>query len=218
MTNEITISDVERALRTIARVAIENEAYWSDLDGELGDADFGKSIATGFRAILSEFDKIERPDIGTFLTKVGMIFLANVGGTSGPVWSTAFMRAGITVRGKNTLTLSDIAMMGHNAVQGIMARGGAREGDKTLLDALIPAVAKLDDFAKNNPAELLGAFRAASAAASLAVEVTRQWPAKKGRQSYSSERTVGTLDPGIVAVATMTRAVVAEMYSTKSQC
>jgi phosphoenolpyruvate---glycerone phosphotransferase subunit DhaL len=207
----ITLSDVERTLQTFARVAIDNEKYFCDLDGELGDADFGKSLATGFRAILAELDNIDRSDIGTFLTKVGMIFVSTVGGTSGPVWGTGFMRAGMSSKGKNSLTLADLGAMGRNAVQGIMARGGASQGDKTVLDAIIPAVAKIDEFSESNATDLLGAFRAASEAATAAVEETRQWCAKRGRQSYAAERTIGTLDPGIVAIAMMSQALVAQM-------
>src|ERR1700733_3074492 len=143
--NEISLCDVEHAVEVIARVAIENEKYFCDLDGELGDADFGKSLATGFRAILGEFDEIDRSDIGTFLTRLGMIFFATVGGTSGPVWGTAFVRAGMSARTKSSLTLTDLAEMGNNAVKGIMILGGASPGDKTLLDAIIPAVAKIEE-------------------------------------------------------------------------
>ena len=144
----INQSDVENAVLTMARVAFDNEKYFGDLDGEMGDADFGKSLATGFRAIQAEFDKIDHSDIGTVLLKCGMIFAANVGGCSGPIWGTAFMRAGMTAKGKTTLTLADLVAMGRNAVQGMMARGSASQGDKTLLDAVIPAIDKIEEVAK----------------------------------------------------------------------
>jgi len=207
----VALGHIEQGLRIVASVAIANETYFCDLDAEGGDADFGKSLATGFRAILNEFDHIDRSDIGTFLLKVGMIFSAHVGGTSGPVWGTAFMRAGNSSKGKKSLTLSNLAQMGNNAIQGIMARGGASAGDKTMLDALIPAVAKIEEFSRNDTADFGEALRAASRAARASVEQTRQWPAKRGRQSYSSERTIGTLDPGIVAIALMLEALVAQL-------
>ena len=108
----ITQSDIERAVLTMAAVAFENEKYFGDLDGEMGDADFGKSLAQGFRAIQAEFDKIDHSDIGTVLLKCGMIFAANVGGCSGPLWGTAFMRAGMSSKGKTSLTLVDLVGMG----------------------------------------------------------------------------------------------------------
>ena len=203
----ITLSDVEHAMLTVANVAFENEKYFGDLDGEMGDADFGKSVATGFRAIQAEFDKIDHSDIGTMLAKCGMIFAAHVGGCSGPIWGTAFMRAGMAVKGKTSLTLADVAAMGRKAVEGMMARGGASPGDKTLLDAVIPAVDQIEEFANHSPEDVLGAVRAAAQAANAAIEGTRAWIAKRGRAAYAGERTVGTLDPGVVAVATMLAAV-----------
>jgi dihydroxyacetone kinase-like protein len=204
-------SDVEHAVLTMARVSFENEKYFGDLDGEMGDADFGHSLATGFRAIQTEFDKMDHSDIGTFLLKCGMVFAANVGGCSGPIWGTAFMRAGMTAKGKTTLTLADVVAMGRNAVQGMMARGSASQGDKTLLDAVIPAIDKAEELARTNPEDVLGAFTAGSIAATAAIEGTRSWVAKRGRASYAGDRTIGTLDPGIVAVATMASAIVKEL-------
>ena len=214
--NVINLSDVEHAVLTMAIVAAENEKYFGDLDGEMGDADFGKSLAQGFQAIRSEFDKIDHSDIGVLLTKCGMIFAANVGGCSGPIWGTAFMRAGMTAKGKTALTLTDVVAMGRNAVEGMRARGGASAGDKTLLDAIIPAVDKIEEFSKHNPDDVLGALRAASEVATTAIEGTRNWVAKRGRASYAGERTIGTLDPGIVAVATMGLAIVKELESVET--
>ena len=154
----ISLSDVEHAVLTMATVASENEKYFGDLDGEMGDADFGKSLAQGFRAVQNEFDKIDHSDIGVLLLKCGMIFAANVGGCSGPIWGTAFMRAGMTAKGKQTLTLGDVVAMGRNAVEGMRARGGASQGDKTLLDAIIPAIDKIEEFSKTDSDDVLGAF------------------------------------------------------------
>jgi len=214
--NVICLSDVEHAVLTMVTVAVQNEKYFGDLDGEMGDADFGKSLAQGFQAIQAEFDKIDHSDIGVLLLKCGMIFAANVGGCSGPIWGTAFMRAGMTAKGKTTLTLTDVVAMGRNAVEGMRARGGASAGDKTLLDAVIPAIDTIEEFSKTDPDDVLGALRAASDAATAAIEGTRGWVAKRGRASYAGERTVGTVDPGIVAVATMASAIVKELESAET--
>jgi phosphoenolpyruvate---glycerone phosphotransferase subunit DhaL len=101
-----------------------------------------------------------------------------------------------------------------SAVQGMMARGGGAIGDKTLLDALSPALIAFKEVSQRSDAGLQEAMLAAATAAEVAVEVTRQWPAKRGRQSYAAERSIGTLDPGIVAVATMARAV-ADGFASK---
>jgi dihydroxyacetone kinase-like protein len=212
----ISLSDVEHAVLAMAAVAFSNEKYFGDLDGEMGDADFGKSLAQGFQAIKAEFDQIDHSDIGVLLVKSGMIFAANVGGCSGPIWGTAFMRAGMTAKGKQTLALTDVVAMGRNAVEGMRARGGASAGDKTLLDAIIPAIDKIEELSREDPDNVLGALHAASDAATAAIEGTRGWVAKRGRASYAGERTIGTLDPGIVAVATMAAAVVKELESAET--
>jgi dihydroxyacetone kinase len=119
----------------------------------------------------------------------------------------------MTAKGKTTLTLADLVAMGRNAVQGMMARGSASQGDKTLLDAVIPAIDKIEEVAKKDPEDVLGALSAASGAATAAIEGTRSWVAKRGRASYAGERTIGTLDPGIVAVATMASTIVKKLES-----
>jgi phosphoenolpyruvate---glycerone phosphotransferase subunit DhaL len=209
--NTLNVDQVERALQTMARVSRENEKYFCDLDGEMGDADFGKSIGDGFRAVLRELPSIDRADLGTFLIKVGTIFASHSGGTSGPIWGTAFLKAGLKLKGKTEFTTADLVQIGRAAVQGMMARGGAQAGDKTLLDAIIPALDKIEELCQIGQSDFRSALQAASEVATAAVEGTRQWPAKRGRQSYAGDRTIGTLDPGIVAVAMMLTAVANEL-------
>jgi phosphoenolpyruvate---glycerone phosphotransferase subunit DhaL len=209
--NTLNLLQVERALQTIARISLENEKYFCDLDGEMGDADFGKSIGDGFRAVLRELPSIDRADIGTFLIKVGTVFASHAGGTSGPIWGTAFLKAGLKAKGKTELVAVELVQMGRAAVQGIMARGGAQVGDKTLVDAIVPALDKVEELSQEGQGDLKSVFQAASEVATAAVEGTRNWPAKRGRQSYAGDRTIGTLDPGIVAVAMMLTAVADEL-------
>ena len=208
--NTLKLLQVERVVQTLARVALENEKYFCDLDGEMGDADFGKSIGDGFRAILDQLPSIDRADIGSFLIKVGTIFASHAGGTSGPIWGTAFLKAGLKSKGKIELTAADLVEMGRAAVQGMMARGNAQVGDKTLLDAIVPALDKIEELSRDGKHDLKSTLEAAAEVATAAVEGTRQWPAKRGRQSYAGDRTVGTLDPGIVAVAMMLAAIANE--------
>ena len=206
---KIAQSDVEVAVKAMADVALENEEYFSELDAVAGDADFGVSLATGFRAVLAEWDAIDRSSISSFLLKIGMIISKNVGGCSGPIWGTAFMRFGIKSKGKETLAMSDLVDMFRSAIEGIQARGGAELGDKTLLDALAPATDCLEEHARAGESDLLVALVDAANKANDAVEGTRDWLAKRGRQYFVGERTRGTLDPGIVAVATMFGRIIA---------
>ena len=86
---------MELVVRTIAQTALDNEKYFGDLDSVVGDGDFGYSLARGFEKVLEGWDDIDRSDVGTFLKKVGMVVTSRIGGTSGPIWGTAFLRAGI---------------------------------------------------------------------------------------------------------------------------
>src|SRR4030095_1411975 len=91
-------------VRTIAQTAVDNERYFGDLDAVVGDGDFGYSLARGFENVLAEWDDVARADIGTFLKKIGRIVTARIGGTSGPIWGTAFLRAGMTAGATDTLS------------------------------------------------------------------------------------------------------------------
>jgi phosphoenolpyruvate---glycerone phosphotransferase subunit DhaL len=200
---EITLADVERAVKSVADTALRNERYFSELDSAAGDADFGVSLASGFRVVQKDWDQLDRSSIGTFLLKISMIITRHVGGCSGPIWGTGFMRAGTLSRDKSTITLDELEKMLTAAIEGIQQRGGAVAGDKTLLDALIPVRDKIKEYADRddaNPAEVL---REATAVATDAIERTRDWIARRGRQSFTGERSIGSPDPGIVAIATM---------------
>lgn len=205
--NAITLTHVEIALRAMAEAAIANEHRFSELDGVCGDGDFGTSLATGFRKLLEQWATIDRSCIASLLLKTGLIVTGNVGGCSGPIWGTGFLRAAAVARGKTELTLADLVAMSRAAMEGMMARGGARLGDKTLLDALAPATEKLAAAAARPDADVLAAWDDATAAAIAAIEATRHLTARRGRQSFTGDRSQGTLDPGIVGVATMMQAI-----------
>jgi dihydroxyacetone kinase phosphoprotein-dependent L subunit len=191
----------------MAETAIRNEAYFSELDGVMGDADFGTSLAGGFNAVLKAWDGYDHSSIGSLLLNVSSSITGNTGGCSGPVWGTLFMRCGMSFRGKAELTLADIVAALKSAIEGISKRGGAVLGDKTLLDALNAiAVSLAESDAAGLP--LYEAFQKAADAAVDCREVTKGWVAKRGRQSFTGDRSIGTYDPGIVAVGDMAKAIV----------
>ena len=193
---EISQADVERAIKTTIGTVLRNEKYFADLDGLAGDGDFGTSLATGFRQIEKEWDEIPKTDIGAMLLKISMIVSKHVGGSSGPIWGTGFMKAAMLTRGKTTITIDELAGMLGSAIEGIQARGGAQLGDKTLLDALIPVHERLKAGGD-------GALCDAAAAADAAIDETRTLVAHRGRASQVGERSANTPDPGIVAIATI---------------
>ena len=208
------LSDVEWAVRVMAETVVANEAYFGDLDAVVGDGDFGYSMARGFEIVLSGWDEFDRTDISTFLKKVAVTITSRIGGTSGPIWGTGFLRAATTAAGEDSLDADRIVAMLRAAIEGIKARGGAELGDKTLLDALIPATDAIEERAKaGSPA--VETLRAAADSARSAAEATRPMLAKKGRAAYTGERSVGTLDAGAVAVAVLLEAL-SEQYPAEA--
>ena len=200
------LADVETVVRTIATVAVDNEKYFGELDAVVGDGDFGFSMARGFELVLSGWDDFDRASIGTFLKKIAVVITSRIGGTSGPIWGTAFLRAGAAAGTDDHLDAAKVVAMLRAAVEGIKVRGKSDVGDKTLLDALVPAV----DTIEKQVGEGHGAAEALRAAAVTArerAEATRPMLAKRGRAAYTGERSVGTLDAGAVAVAVMLEAL-----------
>jgi dihydroxyacetone kinase phosphoprotein-dependent L subunit len=203
----LTQQQVELIIKTMADTAINNEAYFSELDGVMGDADFGVSLAGGFRAVLKGWDGFDRSNIGSLLLNVASTITANTGGCSGPVWGTLFMRFGMTFKEKSEINLGEIIAAFKSAIDGISKRGGAVLGDKTLLDALNAIMVSLEESAARGIA-LLAALKKASGAAVETRETTKGWTAKRGRQSFTGDRSIGTYDPGIVAIGDMSAAIV----------
>jgi dihydroxyacetone kinase/dihydroxyacetone kinase-like protein len=190
---------VELVVQTIARTAVDNEKYFGDLDAVVGDGDFGYSLARGFEKVLKGWDEIDRTDAGTFLKKTGMIISSRIGGTSGPIWGTAFLRAGMTAGSDDVDGEKAVAML-RNAIEGIKARGQSDVGDKTLLDALVPLTDRLEQEIKNG-SDAATTLAAVSATTRDAAEATKDMVARRGRASYTGERSRGSVDAGAMAVA-----------------
>jgi dihydroxyacetone kinase phosphoprotein-dependent L subunit len=206
----VSFGDVEVAVRTIAQVSVDNEKAFGDLDAVVGDGDFGYSMARGFELVLQDWDSFDRADIGTFLKKIAVVITSRIGGTSGPIWGTAFLRAGATAGAVDELEPAQVVAMLRAAITGIKARGKSDVGDKTLLDALVPAVDTIEaQIGLGHDAATT--LRAAAATARERAEATRPMQAMRGRASYTGERSIGTLDAGAVAVAVMFEAL-AELW------
>jgi dihydroxyacetone kinase/dihydroxyacetone kinase-like protein len=200
------IKDVEHIVRLIADTVFLNEQYFSELDGVVGDGDFGYSIARGFEKVINEWDTIDQSLPGNILKGVSMKIVGAVGGVSGTVWGTAFLRAGITLGTKTEITREDVIAMFRSAIEGIKKRGNTDLGDKTLLDALVPAVDQLEK-SFNEGKDTSTALDEAAVVAREAAEATRPMLAMRGRAAYTGERSIGTLDAGAVAMAVLFEAV-----------
>ena len=191
---------VELVVRTIAQTALDNEKYFGDLDAVMGDGDFGYSLARGFEKVLEGWDDIDRTDPGTFLKKVGMIVTSRIGGTSGPLWGTAFLKAGMTAGSASSLGGDDLVAMLRAAVDGIKARGKSDVGDKTLLDTLVPMTDRIEQELQAG-ASTADVVAAAAATARESAEATVDMVARRGRASYTGERSRGSVDAGAMGVA-----------------
>lgn len=209
------IQQIELVVRTIAETAIENEKYFGDLDAVVGDGDFGYSLARGFEKLLEGWDGIDRTDIGSFLKRVGMTVTSRIGGTSGPIWGTAFLRAGMTAGATDRLTGEQVVGMLRAATDGIKARGQSDVGDKTLLDALVPMTDRLEQELQSG-AGAGEALSAAAATAREAAEATKELVARRGRASYTGERSKGSVDAGAMGVAVIAERI-SEVWSAASQ-
>lgn len=191
----ITLADVEFGVRSIANTVTVNEKYFGDLDSVVGDGDFGFSLARGFEAVLAGWDDYSRDDIGSFLQGVALTISRRIGGTSGPIWGTAFLRAAVDAKGRTEIRTDETVSMLRAAIEGIKARGKAEVGDKTLLDVLVPMTDAIE-AATSGPLLPLAAISARSAA-----EGASALQARRGRASYSGERSIGVPDAGAIAIA-----------------
>jgi dihydroxyacetone kinase-like protein len=191
----ITTEDVLTCLHRMADVIEENKKYLTKLDSAIGDADHGINMDRGFRSVLKKVSSAQDKDAGTILKTTGMALVSSVGGAGGPLYGTAFMQAGMAVAGKHELGGEDVLHALESALQGVVMRGKASPGDKTMVDAITPAVDAMEQ-ALNNGANTAEALEKAAEAAKQGMEETIPMLAKKGRASYLGERSIGHQDPG----------------------
>lgn len=191
----ITTEDIVHWLTLLAQTLHENRDYLTQLDSAIGDADHGINMDRGFKAVLDKISTVEGMDIGSILKTVGTTLVSTVGGASGPLYGTAFLRAGMATSGKHELDEADVIGMLEAALEGIKARGKAQPGEKTMVDALTPALMAAKEAEAQN-LDLAQILQRASDAAEAGMKSTIPMLATKGRASYLGERSVGHQDPG----------------------
>lgn len=193
-------------LQRSATVLRAQKEYLTELDSPIGDADHGINMDRGFTVVIERLPGVMDKDIGTILKTVGMALVSTVGGASGPLYGTAFLRAGTALADKQELMPEDLVAGFGAAVEGIQQRGKAQPGEKTMVDVLVPALeAMRQAIAQGN--DVTAALRAAEAAAREAVPRTIPLLATKGRASYLGERSVGHQDPGATSSWLLIRAM-----------
>ena len=191
----MTDEDILRWLERIADVLHENATYLTQLDSAIGDADHGSNMDRGFQAIRAKFPTMASMDIANRLKTAGTTLVSTVGGASGPLYGTAFLRASAVVANKQELTSADVVAMLEAFLNGIVARGKAHVGEKTMVDALEPALIAAKQ-ALDEGRSLAEVTAQASSAAEEGMKATIPLLATKGRASYLGERSIGHQDPG----------------------
>lgn len=194
-TNMIDTAKMAEIVRAIAARMETEKDYLTQLDNEIGDGDHGINMVRGFNAVMDKLPEWENGDIGSLLKGAGMQLVSNVGGASGPLYGTAFMKAGNVLKGKSEIEAADFAAALDAAIGGVKLRGKSTEGEKTMLDALCPAHKAFTEAIAAGD-ELKAALQKAVAAAEAGVEYTKTIAATKGRASYLGERSIGHQDPG----------------------
>ena len=183
----LSVERLPELITAMSAVIQKNKDFLTELDMPIGDSDHGINLARGFAAVEAKLPTLAGKDIGFILKTVGMTLVSTVGGASGPLYGTAFMKAGAKMAGKMEVGMDDLIVMLHEAVEGIKMRGKSTVGEQTMLDAMVPALEAL---------QATGSLADALAAAEAGVEKTKDMIATKGRASYLGERSLGHQDPG----------------------
>jgi dihydroxyacetone kinase-like protein len=205
----ITTERLTGWLRRFHDLVIENQAELTELDSAIGDADHGINMARGMSAVMQKLDGTRPTDLDELLKTVAMTLLSAVGGASGPLYGTFFLRFGKAAGSANELDLAGLATALRAGLAGIIERGKAQLGDKTMVDALTPALDEMDAVI-NKGGDLAAAVTAGREAAAAGRDATLPLVARKGRASYLGERSAGHIDPGAASMSLLFDALAAE--------
>lgn len=192
-------------LRAFATLIDENQDYLTQLDSAIGDADHGVNMHRGMQAVIGKLPGLADKDIGTILKTTGMTLVSTVGGASGPLYGTLFLQMGATTANKLELTLPDWTTALEAGINGVITRGKAEPGDKTMIDAFGAALSALK-AANDNGTALSEALRQSAQAAEKGRDATTPLVARKGRASYLGERSAGHQDPGATSAHLLLKA------------
>ncbi|WP_334153130.1 dihydroxyacetone kinase subunit DhaL [Microbacterium sp.] len=200
MTTTIDTTTLLDWVRRFRDAVTEQREWLTELDSAIGDADHGSNMSRGMTAVVEKLDAGAPATVDELLKSVGMTLVSSVGGASGPLYGTLFLRMGMTAGAVTELDAAGLAAALRAGLDGIVARGKAEAGDKTMFDAMAPAVDAFD-AAIAGGADLTAAARSAADAAESGRDATVPLVARKGRASYLGERSAGHLDPGAASTA-----------------
>ena len=202
----LTRAQIIAWLKNTAELLRQNKDYLTDLDSAIGDADHGINMERGFQSVIQKMPDWQGAEIGGILKSVGMTLMSSVGGASGPLYGTFFLRGGMAVASSQELADEDLLKMLSAGVEGILQRGRPLLGDKTMYDALAPALEALGSSLGNGE-EAVTALGKAVRAAEAGMLATIPIQARKGRASYLGERSIGHQDPGATSAYLILKAL-----------
>ncbi|URD50391.1 dihydroxyacetone kinase subunit DhaL [Chroococcidiopsis sp. CCNUC1] len=205
-------SQVIQWLQNFATEIERNKEYLTELDAAIGDADHGINMERGFKKVASQLSSLADKDISTILKTVSMTLISTVGGASGPLYGTFFLRASAAVTGKEKLATEDLLKLLRLGLEGVIQRGKAQLGDKTMIDVLSPVVDNFQKSVDNNQTTLV-AMQQVVIVAEQAMKDTIPMLAKKGRASYLGDRSIGHQDPGATSTYLMLKSLLAVLES-----
>ncbi len=203
----------EKLIAVIGKIAAKIEQqkdFLTELDNVIGDGDHGINLARGFGEVVKKLDTLREKEPADVFKSVGMTLVSTVGGASGPLYGTGFMKLGAALKGKEDITLPDFLEAFAAAIEGIKLRGKSDRGEKTMLDAMIPAKEAME-ASWQEKGDTKAAFAAGIAAAQEGVEYTKTIAATKGRASYLGKRSIGHQDPGATSFTMMLEIVGGEI-------
>jgi dihydroxyacetone kinase-like protein len=202
----ISNEQIQSWIKVLQQIYHDQKDYLTQLDSAIGDADHGINLDRGFTAAAAELDTNAPTDISATLKTVAMTLIRTVGGASGPLYGTFFLRASTACTGKSELQASDFTAMFEAGVDGMIQRGKAQLGDKTMLDTLIPAIKAMQQ-ALQEDADIGHMLEAGTDAAKQGMQATIPLQARKGRASYLGERSIGHQDPGATSAYLLLKTV-----------
>ena len=202
---------VKQILMDLTARVVQSRDELNSMDAACGDGDFGTSIWKSFSNARKELDRLTSDDVGTVILAVGQAILSSAGGAAGPIFGSFFIEAGKVAKGKDELDITDLERMFDASLNQIKRQGGAKVGDKTVVDALEPAVNSLKEDVTGNT-HLSQALRNAASAARTGCESTKGIVARHGKARYLGEQTIGYVDPGAYVMM-----VIFETFATSQE-
>ena len=200
------VRGVIEVLRAMSRRMESEKDFLTQLDNEIADGDHGINMARGFAAVEKKLPELAEKDVGTVLKTVGLTLVSAVGGSAGPLYGTAFLKSGLVMSDKAEISLDDFLACLKVSIEGVQQRGRAVRGEKTMLDAMIPA-AEAMSAARASGGDTKTVLAEGIAAARAGIEYTKTIVATKGRASYIGERSLGHPDPGATSATFLLEAI-----------